>query len=120
MFKLSEAELDTMLMLWECKEPIRPSELLIRLNENGHPWTISTLQTLLARLLAKDAVTMTKQKRFHYYAPIMSREAFLAATAAHLKDRLSTYSPIAPVAAFVEYELLSKEELAEAKTLLEN
>lgn len=120
MFKLSEAELDTMLMLWECKEPIRPSELLIRLNENGHNWTISTLQTLLSRLLGKGAVVMTKQRRFHYYAPSMSREAFLAATATHMEKRLSTYSPIAPTAAFVESGLLTKEMLDEAKPLLEN
>ena len=119
MFKVSEAELDTLLMLWECKEPVRPAILLIRLNENGQNWSISTLQTLLARLLAKGAVTMIKQKRFHYYTPVMSREEFLAETMVSLKKRLTTYSPIAPVAALVESGLLTVEELDEAKALLE-
>jgi predicted transcriptional regulator len=94
MFKLSEAELDTMLMLWECSEPIRPSELLVLLNNHGHSWSISTLQTLLARLMAKGAVEITYQKRFHYYAPSLSREAFLIRTAKYLLGRLNTYSPL--------------------------
>ena len=111
MFKLSEAELDTMLMLWECGEPVRPAELLIRLNENGHTWSISTLQTLLARLLAKNAVVMTRQKRFHYYEPSVTREAFLAGTFTRLYGRLSTFSPIS-----LEEALCNAKKLSEKRS----
>ena len=110
MFKLSEAELDTMLMLWEAPEPIRPSELLVLLNENGHDWSISTLQTLLARLMAKGAVTVSCQKRFRHYAPTLTREAFLARTTEYLLGRLCTYSPISLTKSLTEKGLLPERE----------
>jgi predicted transcriptional regulator len=114
MFKLSEAEFDVMLVLWECTEPIRPSQLLVRLNACGHTWSISTLQTLLARLRSKKAVTMESKKRFHYYIPSVTREDFLAGTIVRLSNRLSTYSPINLAAGLVDNELLIKWNLASA------
>ena len=119
MFKLSEAELDVMLVLWECTEPIRPSQLLVRLNTCGHDWSISTLQTLLARLRSKKAVTLENKKRFHYYFPSVTREDFLAGTIVRLSNRLNTYSPINLTAGLVDNELLTKQSLAEAAQMLE-
>ena len=117
MFKLSEAELDIMLILWECPTAIRPSELLIRLNENGHSWTISTLQTLLSRLLQKGAVTVICPKRFRYYKPALTREAFLTDATKCLLERLRTYSPLFPIKTLVE-EAFTAEERATLKDLI--
>ena len=119
MFKLAEAELDTMLVLWECEEPIRPSQLLIRVNQNGHTWSISTLQTLLSRLLAKGAVTVTSHKRFHNFTPAMSREEFLAATTKQMLSRLSTYSPVSFAESLLKGGLLTEADLKEAEKLLD-
>ena len=118
MYKLSDAELDILLVLWECAAPISPTELLVKMNENGHSWSISTLQTLLARVLSKEAVVASCKKRFRYYAPACTKEHFLAANTGHLLRQLSTYSPISLPKALVEAELLTAQDLEEAKALL--
>ena len=115
MFKLAKAELDTMLVLWDCETPIRPAQLLARLNHNGHTWSISTLQTLLARLWAKGAVRVTNQKRFRHYAPAVTREAYLAGTLQKLLADLNTYSPLSLTTTLVEAGILTEAELAAAE-----
>ncbi len=118
MFKLAEAELDVMVALWAEPTPVRPAQLLVRLNENGHTWSISTLQTLLARLLKKGAAAATSNKRFRYYTPTLTREEFIAGTTAYLVGRLSTFSPMSLTKGLVEGGLLTEKDLSEAAALL--
>ena len=66
--KLSDSEMLIMNALWECGDPIRPYELLPKLKNE---WAISTLKTLLDRLVKKRVVKMDYVKRFRYYSPLV-------------------------------------------------
>lgn len=86
-FRLSDAELDVLLTLWECEGPIRPSALLTVMNET-RSWSISTLQTLLARLYAKKAVSFNVEKRYRYFYPIITKEEFALLETKHFLARI--------------------------------
>jgi len=115
--KLSQAELDTMLALWECEEPIRPAQLLRRM-ESTHAWSISTLKTLLMRLEEKGAIRVICQKRFHYCTPTLSKEAFLKQQTENLMARLQNASPLPLMASLISDEKITEEELDEIELLL--
>lgn len=114
--KLSQAEFDTMLALWECEEPIRPAQLLRRMDDRT--WSISTLKTLLMRLEEKGAVRVICQKRFHYCTPTLSKEEFLKHQTEALIARLQNASIMPLMESLLNSEKLTEEELDQIELLL--
>jgi len=115
--KLSQAELDTMLILWECEEPIRPSALLKKI-EKTHSWSISTLKTILSRLEEKGLLVVILNKRFHYYSPKISKTKYFEMEAGDLISRLNTTSPVSLMAGLIDSDSITEEELDEIEKLL--
>ena len=115
--RLSPAELDTMLTLWDCGEPIRPAALLEKVNRT-HAWNISTLQTILARLEEKGMVVFTAEKRFRYFSPKISKEEYAAEETGSLLDRLTGYSPVRLMAGLIDAGHITESELDEIDALL--
>ena len=116
-FKLSDAELDIMLVLWECEDPIRPSALLEIMNET-RSWSISTLQTLLARLYEKKVVSFNVEKRFRYFYPIVTKEEFALQETKHLISKVGASSPVSLMAGLLGNANLTAEEIAQLEALL--
>lgn len=116
-FKLSDAELDIMLVLWECENPIRPSALLEIMNET-RSWSISTLQTLLARLYEKKVVSFNVEKRFRYFYPIVTKEEFALEETKHLISKVGASSPVSLMAGLLGNANLTAEEIAQLEALL--
>lgn len=114
--KLSQAELDTMLVLWECDEPIRPSSLL-KIMEKTHKWSISTLKTLLTRLEEKGFLEVVSKKRFLYYFPKITKKQYFEMEAESLMTRLNTSSPLSLMAGFISNNI-TEDELCEMEELL--
>ncbi len=117
--KISQAEFDTLLLLWECGEPIRPAALLQKMYPI-HPWTISTLKTILTRLEEKGYVKITLQKRFFYYEPKYTKEEFLARETGMIIDKLNDFSPVPLMAGLIKSDHITKEELDEIEALIQN
>ena len=115
--KLSDAELDIMLVLWECENPIRPSALLEIMNET-RSWSISTLQTLLARLYEKKVVSFNVEKRFRYFYPIVTKEEFALQETKHLISKVGASSPVSLMAGLLGNANLTAEEIAQLEALL--
>lgn len=115
--KLSQAELDIMLVLWECEEPIRPSALLKKMEET-HDWSISTLQTLLARLEQKELVRTECRKRFRYCSPMLSKDAYFAMEAQSLFHRLESVSAVPLMVGLINSDRMTEAELTEIEELL--
>ena len=115
--KLSQAEFDTMLALWECEEPIRPAQLLRRM-EATHPWSISTLKTLLMRLEEKGAIRVICQKRFHYCTPAFTKEEYLKQETESLIARLDNASPVSLMAGLINDKNITEKDLDEIEALL--
>ncbi len=116
-FKLSESELDVMLALWECEKPTRPSVLLDILNQT-HDWSISTLQTLLARLYEKKVVDFNVEKRFRYFYPVVTKQEYALHETDHLINKLNESSPVGLMAGLLGNATLNTEEIDEIEALL--
>ncbi len=114
--KLSDAEMTVMNLLWEMETPTRASWVLKHLDTG---WALSTVKTLLDRLVKKQVVSMSYQKRFRYYAPTCSKEEFFLRSVGDLSGRLSGFSPFSQIASFIDGDHMSEEELDEIESLLQ-
>ena len=108
--RISDAELQLLQLLWE-ESPLGASELAQRLPP-GRNWSITTIKTLLSRLVAKGALTTERDGRRFRYRPAVAHEAVAARQAGGLIDRLfgGKVSPL--VAQLAEQRELDPEDLA--------
>ena len=116
-FKLSDAEMSVMLVLWESDEPMRPTAIADALDKS-HGWSVSTVQTLLSRLNEKKAVKLTNIKRFRYYHPAVSKDEFAQRETKSLIETLCERSPVRLMAGLIQSTSWSEEELGEIEAML--
>jgi BlaI family penicillinase repressor len=115
--RLPDAELDVMRVLWESKAPMKTAQVLAVLNREKS-WTMSTLQALLSRLENRGFVTSEKKLRLRYYAPAVRQDGYrLKETKTFLK-RLYNNSFKDMVAALIDDDALSSEDLDEIAELI--
>ena len=114
--KISEAEMQLLQLLWE-ESPLGATEIAERV-PNDRGWTITTVKTLLSRLVAKGALTAKPQGRKYLYAPAIERERVAANQARGLVDRLfgGRVSPL--VAQLAEQRQLDEQDIAELEALI--
>lgn len=115
--RLPDAELAVMRALWDCEAPAGRAALEEKLGES-HPMAPTTLLTLLSRLADKGFVQIEKQGRQSVYAPLVSRQDYLAAESRSFVTRLCGGS-VSDLAAALSGGGLTKEELRELRQLLE-
>ena len=114
--RISEAEMQLLQLLWT-ESPLGASEIAERVqSEKG--WSITTVKTLLSRLVAKGAVTAQPNGRRYLYQPAIERDAVTADQARGLIDRLfgGRVSPL--VAQLAEKNHLSDDDLAELEAIV--
>ena len=114
--KISEAEMQVLQLLWD-DSPLGATEIAERV-EGSRDWSLTTVKTLLARLVAKGAVTATPEGRKYLYAPAVEREDVATAQARGIVDRLfgGRLSPL--VAQLAEQKPLDAEDIAELEALI--
>ena len=71
--KLSEAELDIMLAIWQAKPPVKRSYLDEQMRA-AHNWAETTILTLLAKLVEKGYLSVERQGRHNLYRPLVSEQ----------------------------------------------
>ena len=114
--KISEAEMRLLQLLWD-DSPLGATEIADRVaNERG--WTITTVKTLLSRLVAKGALTAKPQGRKYLYAPAIDRDDVAVRQARGLIDRLfgGRVSPL--VAQLAEQQELDEQDIAELEKIV--
>ncbi|HEU0284214.1 MAG TPA: BlaI/MecI/CopY family transcriptional regulator [Sphingomicrobium sp.] len=114
--KISEAEMRLLQLLWD-DSPLGATEIADRVaNERG--WTITTVKTLLSRLVAKGALTAKPQGRKYLYAPAIDRDDVAVSQARGLIDRLfgGRVSPL--VAQLAEQQELDEQDIAELEKIV--
>lgn len=114
--KISEAEMQLLQLLWE-ESPLGATEIAERVpGERG--WTITTVKTLLSRMVAKGALTAEPQGRKYLYSPAVERDQVAANQARGLIDRLfgGRVSPL--VAQLAEQRQLDDDDIAELEALI--
>ena len=113
---ISGSEWQVMRLIWSDPPQTLP-ELLDKLKSTG--WSKTTIQTYLARLVKKGALTTQRRGKGYLYYPAVSEEACQLAESRDLLDRVYGGSLSRMVLGFVRGGQLSPEELAELKALID-
>ncbi|HEY8592940.1 MAG TPA: BlaI/MecI/CopY family transcriptional regulator [Sphingomicrobium sp.] len=114
--RISEAELQLLQLLWD-ESPLGAADIAKRVPKE-RSWSLTTVKTLLARMVIKGAVEAEAEGRRHLYRPAIARETVAARQAGGLIDRLfgGRVSPL--VAQLAEEGQLSSEDLDELEALV--
>jgi len=116
--QISEAELEVMKVLWE-RESAASLQIIEALRETTE-WKSKTIQTLITRLVSKGAVIADKSnpKMFLYRAAV-SKEQYRLGENQSFLHRVYDGSIKMMLASFVQGQILTDDERAELKALLE-
>ena len=113
---ISESEWLVMKIIWnDCPQTL--PEILDRLKETG--WSKTTIQTYLARLVKKGALSTKRQGKGYLYYPAVSESDCQLAESRSFLSRVYDGSLSRMVMGFVKSGELSQEELNELKSLID-
>lgn len=117
--KISEAEWRIMKLLWD-KNPRTSNEIIeILENDNAVDWNPKTIKTLLNRLVNKGALDYDKDGRSYLYYPKVSENECQRSERQSFLGRVYRGALKPMLAAFIEDESLTKEDIEELKRILE-
>lgn len=112
-FKISDAELEVMRILWREKQAVSFSNIRTELS-NKMGWEKSTIATLLRRLQKKGAISI-QEKEIHYYIPNITKDDYIMFKKRSLIDKLYDGSTKNFVAALCQNGELTEEDIDELK-----
>src|SRR6185312_14816478 len=113
---ISEAESRVLAVLW--RDGPSTSEAVIAALA-GERWEVSTIKTLLARLVRKRAVRARKEGRRFVYSAVLTREQWITEESEGLLGRLFAGRLAPLVQHFSRHRKLSKADVRELKRLIE-
>lgn len=116
--QISEAESVVMEVLWRAS-PRSAEEVIAELSRD-QDWQVSTVKTLLGRLVKKGAVKAEKDGRRFRYSPVLTRGAWVHGQSSSLLARVFDGRLAPLIAHFTESHQLSRKDLADVKRLLED
>jgi len=111
--RIADAELEVMRILWREGRPLSFCEIRTEL-ENSKKWSKSTIQTLVARLREKGAITM----QTHYvmlYSPNITEQEYLSDENKTFLDKLFDGNAKNLVASLCESGQLVESDIDELK-----
>ena len=115
--KISDAEWQVMRVLWK-KSPMTVKEVIEILSEKT-TWKSETIRTLVNRLTKKKAVGFEKKGRRHYFYPMLSEAECIKAEAESFLDRAGSAMLKPILAAFIEKENLTENDLRQLQQILD-
>ena len=118
MIQISEAELEIMKVLWQIEKG--SSGQIIDKLQTTTDWKPKTIQTLITRLVAKEAIAVDKsnKKMYIYRANIQENEYKNYASESFL-GKLYNGSINLMLSSFIKDKKLSKEDINELKKILD-
>ena len=116
--KISESEWRIMQILWN-RAPITANVIVKSLSEKTL-WKPKTIKTLISRLLQKKAIGFHKKGRQYHYYPLFNQAECIQAETKSFLARVYGGGLKPMLAAFLEDQSLSKQDIAELKQLLED
>lgn len=114
--QISEAEFEIMKIIWKYA-PINTNEVTEKLTHTTD-WSPKTIQTMLKRLVAKNALTYSKESRVFVYTPLISETEYLRQKRTSFLDRYFQGNMTSMLSSYLEEETLSQKELEELRKLL--
>ena len=113
--KISDSELEVMKLLWQAGEAL-PVTAIREALQQSRGWEATTVKTLVSRLVNKGAVRQEK-RRVYYYSPLIGEEEYNTWATGSLIRRLYAGSAKNLVAALVQSEGLTAEDLEELRQM---
>ena len=113
---ISESEWQVMKIIWN-DPPQTLQEILEKLKHTD--WSKTTIQTYIARLVKKGALSTKRQGKGYLYYPAISESECQLAESQNFLRRVYDGSLSSMVSGFVKSKGLSREELDALKALIE-
>ncbi len=117
MIKISDAELEIMQVIWD-KSPISTNEI-VEVMAHKKSWNMRTVHTLISRLEKKGAIEHKKEGRLYIYSPLVKRQDYIVSESRSFARRFYNGTVGKMVMSFIDADVLSDEEIAELKKMLD-
>lgn len=119
--KLSDTEMELMLIIWELNKEVTSAELLsIFEKEKGKKWSGQTISTFLSRMLEKGVLTSNKIGRTNYYTAIVTIDEYRQKEAEGILNDMYKGSVKSFLSALYYGKKINKEEVNELKEWFSN
>ena len=113
--RISDSELEVMKVLWRAGDAL-PVNVIRETLQKDRGWEPTTVKTLIGRLAAKGAIRQEKRS-VYYYSPLIGEEEYNAWATDNLIRKLYHGSARDLVAALVQSDGLSREDLEELRSM---
>ena len=113
--KITGSELEVMKLLWRAEDALPVTEIREKL-QKSKGWEPATIKTLVGRLVSKGAVCQEKRNVF-YYSPLITEKEYSAWATEDLITRLYNGRARDLVAALVNSDGLTQEDLDELRQM---
>jgi BlaI family transcriptional regulator, penicillinase repressor len=117
---ISDAESHVMQLLWQRSPAPQTTEDIALVLQAQQGWQLSTIKTLLNRLLSKGAISAQQDGRRYLYRPVLQHQAWLAEQSSGLLDRWFGGQLTPLVAHFAAHRKLKRADLLALKQLLQD
>ena len=114
--QISEAEYEVMKIVWK-NAPISTNEVTDKLTKTT-TWSPKTIQTLLKRLVQKEALTYEKESRVFVYTPLVQEDEYLDHENDSFLKRFYNGNLTSMMTNFLEKDNLSDAEIRDLQNLL--
>ena len=115
--RLPDSELEVMQAVWDCSPPVSRSDIEKIVNKT-HPMAVTTILTLLYRLVEREFLTVEKTGNSNFYTPAVQKPDYLAAQSKSLISKLCGGDMRIFATALCDSGI-SKEEIEQLRQLLE-
>lgn len=116
--RLPDAELEIMLIVWQADDKVSSSYILERL-EGKRQWALSTLMTVLSRLVDKGFLHCEKVGRSNSYSPIISADEYKESEGKSTLKKLFGNSIQDMVMSLYNGKAIDKDDLVELREMLD-
>lgn len=118
MKKISDTELDIMMLVWEAGKAVTADDILAEVEENR--WKKTSVLTFLSRLTDKGYLRCEKDGKRNSYEPLISYQEFTKAESKNVLEKMYQNSLKNFVAALYDGDGLGKKDIAELKEYLDS
>jgi len=114
---ISDAEYQVMKIIW-ANAPISTNEVVEKL-EKATDWKPKTIQTLLSRLVKKEALNYEKDGRVFVYTPLVQESEIVERESNTFLNRFYDGTLNSMIVNYIEQDKLSEDDINELKNILE-
>ncbi len=114
--RITQAEWEVMTVIWE-RAPV-PASIVAEVLQEKREWTLTTVRTLLRRLVNKGALEQRLEGKRYVYTALASMEECVRRESESFLDRVLGRAPSAALLHLVRRADLSKKDIQELRRIL--